>query len=97
MKQTLHIVLVSIDFLVPHSQSLKMKRREVKSLKERLRSRLNASVAEIDYLDQWQRSLIAVAMISNDKNKLERDISIVNQLLENATDISINKLDVEWL
>jgi len=36
------------------------KRHVVKSLKDRLRHKYNVSVAEIDYLDQWQRALLSV-------------------------------------
>jgi hypothetical protein len=92
-----HIVIVNIELLVPHANSLKTKRREVKSLKDRLRARLNASVAEIDYLDQWQRSLIAVAMIGNDKRKLQQDVELVRQVAEGVRNITLLSVQTEWL
>jgi uncharacterized protein YlxP (DUF503 family) len=97
MSTVAKLVVVSIDLRVPHSNSLKDKRREVKSLKDKLRARLNASVAEIDYLEEWQRAVIAVAMIGNDKRKLERDISVIHQLLESNGNIDLIDVNVEWI
>ncbi len=46
--------------------SIKDKRKIVKSVIERLRSRFNASVSEIDAQDNKRLALIAVAVVSND-------------------------------
>jgi uncharacterized protein YlxP (DUF503 family) len=48
--------------MIPWAQSLKDKRSAVHGLKDRLRSRFNASVAEVAYLDKWQRAVIAVCI-----------------------------------
>ncbi len=50
-----------------YSHSLKDKRQVVKSLKDRLRDRFNVAVAEIDGLDSWQRSVVSVVTVSNDR------------------------------
>lgn len=79
------------------SHSLKDKRHFVKSLKDRLRSKFNVSVAEIDYQDLWQRGLVAVVTVSPDKahaeqvlQNVERDASLLlGPLLVEAT--------TEWL
>jgi len=55
-----------MDFLVPGARSLKDKRRAVKSLKERMRSRFNCSVAEIAFADKWGRARIAVCVVSTE-------------------------------
>lgn len=38
----------------------------MKSLKDRIRSRYNCSVAEVDFQDQWQRARLAVCVVSDD-------------------------------
>lgn len=45
---------------------LKDKRRAVNSLKERLKSRFNVSVAEVGSLDRWQQAELGVAVVGND-------------------------------
>ncbi len=47
--------------------SLKDKRRIVKSVIERLKSRFNVSAAEIDRLDNKKFAVIGVAVVSNDR------------------------------
>ena len=42
---TYFITLLTIELLIPHAQSLKDKRREVRGLKDRIRNKFNASVA----------------------------------------------------
>lgn len=92
-----HVALLTFDLLIPFSQSLKSKRRIIRSLKDRTRSKFNASVAEIDYLEQWQRSLIGITMISNDRQHLERGFSAINRLVEEVSDIELLRARVEWL
>jgi hypothetical protein len=79
------------------SHSLKDKRHFVKSLKDRLRSRFNVSVAEIDYQDLWQRGLVSAVTVSPDQahaeqvlQNVERDAALLlGPLLVGAT--------TEWL
>ena len=60
------IVLVSeVQLFLLESQSLKHKRAVLSSLKERLHNRFNVSVAEVDHNDLWQRSTLALAVVSN--------------------------------
>jgi uncharacterized protein YlxP (DUF503 family) len=83
--------------MIPFSHSLKAKRRVIKSLKDRVRARFNAAVAEIDYLEEWQRSLIGVALLSNDPQHLERGSSAINRLIEDIADIQLLNARQEWL
>jgi uncharacterized protein YlxP (DUF503 family) len=46
-------------------QDLKGKRKLIKSLKEQLRQRFGASVAEIDGHDKWQRSTLLCALVGD--------------------------------
>ncbi len=55
-----------MDLYFPESGSLKSKRQVLKSVIARLRNRFNVSVAEVDANDLWQRSVIGVAVVSNE-------------------------------
>jgi uncharacterized protein len=94
---TVHIALLTFDLQIPHADSLKSKRRVIKSLKDRMRTKFNASVAEIDYLDEWRRALIGVTMLSNDRRHLERSLSLLNQIVEEAGDVRLLDTKIEWL
>ena len=53
--------IVRFELHLPGAQSLKDKRQVVRSLKERLRERVHASVAEVEFQDLWQRAAIGLA------------------------------------
>ncbi|MDR2876888.1 MAG: DUF503 domain-containing protein [Chromatiales bacterium] len=91
------VALLTAELMVPWSDSLKSKRRVIKSIKDRLSAKFNASVAEIDFLDEWQRATIAVAMVSNDRGHLERSLQAVAKLIEETSDVQMLGVNIDWL
>jgi hypothetical protein len=67
--------ILTIVLSIPGSDSLKDKRRVVKSILDSARRRFNVSAAEIDHLDSHRRAGIAFACVSNDK-------AVANSLLD---------------
>ncbi|MDA8336918.1 MAG: DUF503 domain-containing protein [Peptococcaceae bacterium] len=57
--------VLTIELFFDQSGSLKDKRQLLKGVIERLRSRFNVSVAEVDGMNLWQRSTVAVALVGN--------------------------------
>jgi uncharacterized protein YlxP (DUF503 family) len=70
------------EFHIPGARSLKAKRSVVQSLKQRIASRFNVSVAELDHLDLWQRASLGVAVISNDRGVVDQVLSGIMRLCE---------------
>jgi len=93
----MHVLLIELSLQIPQAHSLKDKRRQVKSLKDRLGQRFNASVAEIDSLDKWQQAVMGVCMISNDKSHLEKQISLVETLVLEYSEMELLRIRREWL
>jgi len=60
-----HVSVAVVELHIESSQSLKDKRRVVRSAVERMRQRFNVSVAEVDDLDDWNAAVLAVACVSN--------------------------------
>jgi uncharacterized protein YlxP (DUF503 family) len=79
----------TVSFHIPGSGSLKSKRFILKSLKDRIRHKFNVSVAEVDHFDLWQRSTIAVAVVSRDGRFADRVIAKVLDLIESEADINV--------
>jgi len=94
---SVHIALVTVELFIPFAHSLKEKRSVVRGLRDQLRARFNASVAEFGYQDKWQRALIGVCMLNGDKHKLETDMARVRQLCEEMPRIEIVDISQEWL
>ena len=62
---TAYVCLVEIRLHFGEVQDLKGKRKLVKSLKDSIRRRFGASVAEIDGHDKWQRSTLLCALVGD--------------------------------
>jgi len=78
------IGLLQIELYLSQCGSLKQKRMILNGLKSKLRDKFNISIIEADYQDKWQRSILAVACISNNEKIVD---STFNQIL--------NFIDVE--
>ena len=93
----MHVLLIKLDLQIPSAHSLKDKRRQIKSLKDRLSHRFNASVAEIDALDNWQQAVLGVCLISNDRSYLDKQYSLVETLVLEYTELALINVTREWL
>jgi hypothetical protein len=85
----MRVGILRVRLHIPLSNSLKSKRRVIKSLKDRLASRYNISIAESDLNDKWQMAEIAVAAISNDKRHLNSTLSDVLNYIEGFSEVNI--------
>lgn len=94
-------IVVGVGYLtvqVFESHSLKEKRRVVRSLVERARSRFNASVAEVDFLDSWQTAGIAFTVVSNSSGHADEMLATIIQFFEaNAAFGSIADVTTELI
>ncbi len=79
----------SWELSLPECLSLKDKRRVVKSLKDRLRSRFNVSVAETAHQDVWGRAQLSVVLVTSDGRFAESVLSKVDRMLEGETRVVI--------
>ncbi|MBI3896164.1 MAG: DUF503 domain-containing protein [Acidobacteria bacterium] len=73
------IGLLTLEIHIPEAHSLKEKRFVVRKIKDRLRSRFNVAVAELDHQDLWQRALLGVVSISSDRQTLETFLDSVER------------------
>lgn len=93
----MHVVICSIEIYLPGVGSLKGKRQIVKSIIQRIRSRVNASVAETKYQDTWQRAVIGVAMVSGDKVMLEKQINLIRNMIDDYGEVETVEFFTEYV
>ena len=78
----------TLELEIPASQSLKDKRRVVKSLTTRVRQAFNVSIAEVDSLDAWQQATLGIVCVSSDANyargMLEKVIDSIERMRMDA-------------
>jgi len=58
--------VLRLTFHIPHARSLKDKRRVVQRFRDRVRSRFEVSIAEVDAQDLHQRAVFGVSVVSGD-------------------------------
>jgi len=89
------VVVVRLKLSLPGSHSLKDKRRILKSLKDRLRSRFNVAVAEMEHHDVWQSADLGVVTISPDGNHARSTASRVAGFIGGDSRLSLLDYTVE--
>ncbi len=91
------IGVLTVRLAIFEALTLKDKRRVVKSIKDRISARYNASVAEVDDLDHRQAATIAVAMVSNDARYVEGALSQIRDAIRANPRASVVDDDIELL
>jgi len=91
------IGVLTLELRLEQSHSLKEKRHVVKSLRDRLHNKFNVSVAEIDYQDLWQRSVLAAVTVSADRVQAEKVLQSVEHETASLLGPALAGVSVEWI
>ncbi len=83
----------SWDLSLRECNSLKDKRRVVKSLKDRIRGRFNVSVAETAYQDVWTRAQLSVALVTTSGDSPDSVLSKLDRFIEGEHRVVILSVD----
>jgi len=86
-----------VKLMLYESNSLKDKRQVIKSIMERLKSRFNISIAEVDLNDSWKTSIIGFACVTNDTNHANQIISNVIKFMDGDNRVEIIEEEIEIL
>lgn len=84
-----------IELHILESNSLKDKRRVLKSIKDRIRNAFNVAVAEVDGGDLWQSASIGVVTVSNQVRHANEVLSKVINFIERDLRIELVDYDME--
>lgn len=74
--------VLTVELFLPGATSLKEKRRILKGMLEKIRSRFNVSVAEVGRQDAWQFSVLGVACVSNESGHAYQVLAAVSRFIE---------------
>ncbi len=88
---------VEIDLNLPGVNSLKEKRKIVKSLLARLQNKFNISISEVDLNDRMRSARIGAAVVSNDKIHADQVIAAVVRTIEGNPEVIVLDYRVEIL
>jgi len=90
------IGLLTIDIHFPHSRSLKEKRKELNSLKDRVRRKYEVALAELDYQDSWQRTRIGVVTLNSKPAVVEQMLARIREDVAENTNGQILSAEIQY-
>ncbi|HEX8339867.1 MAG TPA: DUF503 domain-containing protein [Tepidisphaeraceae bacterium] len=88
--------ILQLDLSIPGALTLKDKRRVILSLKDRISNGHNVSVAEVDRLDEYQRSIFGVAMVSNDKRYVEGGLTKIVDMVRMSDGVTLLDYQIDF-
>ncbi len=83
------------DLFIRDSQSLKDKRRVIKSLITRVSSKYNVSIAETGNNDSLKYSELTFAVVSNTKKQADSVLENILNFMEAIPELTISKTEKE--
>jgi uncharacterized protein YlxP (DUF503 family) len=69
------------ELFIPASESLKDKRRVVRSITAAVRAKFNVAVAEVDHQDLWQRAALGASCVAESTGHCRRQLQEVEKLI----------------
>ncbi|MDQ3440984.1 MAG: DUF503 domain-containing protein [Planctomycetota bacterium] len=91
------IGILQLELSIGDAMSLKDKRRVVKSLKDRIAHGHNVSIAEVGALDAHRRSILGIAMVSNDSRYVEGALSKLVDFVKTVPSVDLVDFQIELL
>ncbi|MCM8767778.1 MAG: DUF503 domain-containing protein [Candidatus Omnitrophica bacterium] len=84
---------LKFEVIIPGSTSLKDKRRVIQSIQNKIKSKFNVSIAEVDYQDKWQRAVIGLCIVNSEKKEIENICEKIKEIIfDNGEIFVINEL-----
>lgn len=87
----MRVGVCKIQLRLPENQSLKGKRRVIKSITSQMKNKFNVSVAEVGDHSRWQLATIGLVVASNDKRRADEVLAKVIAFID------AGRFDVEVL
>lgn len=87
----------TLKLMIYESNSLKDKRRVLKSIIERIKSRFNVSIAEVDLNDKWQFAVIGIACVTNTSKHAQQIISNTINFIDEDGRVEVLEENIEIL
>lgn len=86
-----------VTLSLPGNDSLKGKRKVVRRILDRARHRFNASLAEVDAMDDHRRIVLGAAVVSNDARHANEMIDKVQEMIASASEAIVIDRAMELL
>ena len=73
---------LKIELYLTDNRSLKGKRKVIRSMIDKVKSRFNVSIAEVGSNDKWQKIELGISAVGNDRRHIDSSLNHVLGFLE---------------
>jgi uncharacterized protein YlxP (DUF503 family) len=91
------IGVAECECMIYDAHSLKEKRAVLQRILTRLKQKFNVSVAEVGFQDVWQRTQIAIVVVTSTRVNTEYEINNALKLIDSFPEIERTITEIEWL
>lgn len=88
---------VECECIIYDAHSLKDKRAVLQRIITRLRQKYNITVSEVDFQDTWQRTKLAMAVVSSSRKTTEIELNHALGMIDSFPEIERTITEFEWL
>jgi uncharacterized protein len=80
--------IARLTLFIPQSHSLKEKRMVLRRVKDRTRNKFNAAVAEVEENDVWQRAVIGIAVVGNERRFVDSALDEIVRFVRGEAEVT---------
>ncbi len=91
------VCVARITLDIPAAGSLKAKRQVLRRVTDRVKAKFNVSVAEVEDNDVWNRAVVALAVVGNDKRHVNEQMDKILQFVDDMYVAPIASRELEIL
>ena len=95
--ESIWIGLLRLKLIVPGSRSLKDKRKAIAQVRERIRSRLHLSIAEVGHLEDQRHASMAITMVGNDQQMIRTRLDTLRYDIESWGRVVVHQHELSLL
>jgi uncharacterized protein YlxP (DUF503 family) len=87
--------IARLTLFIAGSHSLKEKRMVIRRVRDLVRQKFNASIAEVGDNDVWQRAMIGIALVGNERRFVESALDEVVRFVRGKAEVTVEERDVQ--
>jgi uncharacterized protein len=91
------VCVARLTLEIPASGSLKAKRQVLRRVTDRVKARFNVAVAEVEDQDVWNRAVIALAVVGNERRHVNEQMDKIFQYIEDMYVAPVTNRELEIL
>ena len=93
----MYVGVLSMRMYLHGIDNLKAKRRIVLQVKDRVKAKFNASVAEVDDMDVWQTATLGFCVVSNDGRQANSALDQIAVFVDSLGLVEVTRQSIEVL